>query len=109
MRVGEHVAAADVEIVLEPDRHGERRNGQLDRAVGGLDCATQDRRPDGRTTTSSPARQTPEAHLAACTRDSRATSAIGRITHCTGKRRSSIQGRRHDLDRLEVLEERRPS
>ena len=35
--VGEHVAAADVDVVLEPDRHRLRRDRRLERPVEGLD------------------------------------------------------------------------
>ena len=35
-RVGEHVAAGDVEVVGEPDRHGHARNGQVERCLGVL-------------------------------------------------------------------------
>ena len=36
-RIGEHVAARDVEVVGEPDRHGHRRDRRLERPVDGLD------------------------------------------------------------------------
>ena len=60
--VGEHVAAADVDVVVEPDRHRLRRDRGLERARRrSRSPATRVRRPDGSTTTSSPARQTPPA------------------------------------------------
>ena len=65
VRPADHVAPADVEVVLEPDRDRHRRRRLLDRAVGGRrSTAIVDVNPDGSTTTSSPRLYVPLDDLA---------------------------------------------
>ena len=107
--IGEHVAARDVEVVREPDRH---RHAAAIAASSGPStvstAATRVRRPDGRTTTSSPARQTPPA-----TWPRVAAVVVVLVRHrpdhpLHGEAPAVEVAVGGDLDRLEVLEQRRP-
>ena len=62
VRPADHVAAGDVDLVLEPDRHRHRRVRLVDRAVGRCrSTRSVEVNPEGSTMTSSPGLSTPPA------------------------------------------------
>ena len=108
VRVGEHVAAGDVEVVLEPDHDGHRRHRLVERAVGGLDVRHA----------RAPARGQDDDLVADAPRPARDLARVAAVVVVVGRHRPDHPLHREaavgevpvsgELDRLEIAEERRP-
>ena len=108
VRVGEHVAAGDVEVVLEPDHDGHRRHRLVERAVGGLDVRHA----------RAPARGQDDDLVAHAPRPARDLARVAAVVVVVGRHRPDHPLHREaavgevpvagELDRLEVAEQRRP-